>query len=247
MKRNLLLLLFAPCFLCPVSAQVDLRILNHLAIGAEVGTMGVGVDVSMPITPFVDVQAGFSMVPKMSFKTSLGMNEPFPGIDKVPVKYHTLMKNGKILVNVMPIPFLTSFHVTAGAYIGPNEIMGLYNPEPLPAEIAAYNEMYPDNKLGLALGDYMLEPDALGNIDGKLKVFKAKPYVGIGIGRGVPKGRIGFKFDIGCVFWGKPTVYCNNMEVLDTDEGGKGEDAMRIITKFKFYPVMNFRICGKIF
>ena len=247
MKRNLLLLLLALFSLFPASAQVDLRILNHLSVGAEVGTMGVGVDVSMPITPFVDVQAGFSMVPKISWRTSLGTNEPFPGIDKVPVKCQTLMKNGKILVNVMPIPFLTSFHVTAGAYIGPNEIMGLYNPEPMPAEIAAYNEMNPDNKLGLALGDYLLEPDALGNIDGKLKVFKAKPYVGIGIGRGVPKGRIGFKMDLGCVFWGKPTVYCNNTEVLDTDEGGKGKDAMRIITKFKFYPVLNFRICGKIF
>ena len=232
--------------MCPVSAQVDLRILNHLSVGAEVGTMGVGLDISMPITPVVDVQAGFSMVPKVSFNTSLAMNKPFSGIDKVPVKCQTLMKNGKLLVNVMPIPFLTSFHVTAGAYIGPEEIMGLYNPEPL-LEVAEHNALYPDDKRGLALGDYLLEPDASGNIDGKLKVFLAKPYVGIGIGRGVPKGKIGFKFDIGCVFWGKPTVYCNNMEVLNTEEGGKGKDAMRIITKFQFYPVMNFRLCGKIF
>ena len=156
------------------------------------------------------------------------------------------MKNGKLLVNVMPIPFLSSFHVTAGAYIGPEEIMGLYNKESL-LNVAQYNSLHPDEKLGLALGDYVLEPDATGNIDGKLKVNLVKPYVGIGIGRGVPKGRIGFKFDIGCVFWNKPTVYCNNNEVLDTDAGGKGQDAMRIITKFKFYPVMNFRLCGKIF
>ena len=247
MRKAILLLHLALWSLLPTSAQTDLRILNHLSVGAEVGTMGVGIDLSMPITPFVDVQAGFSMVPKTSFKTSLGMNAPYPGIDRVPVKYQGLMKNGKVLVNVMPIPFLTSFHITAGAYIGSDDIMGLYNPEPMPAEIAAYNGMNPDNKLGLALGDYLLEPDALGNIDGKLKVFKAKPYVGIGIGRGVPKRRIGFKFDIGCVFWGKPTVYCNDMEVFDTDEGGKGKDAMRIITKFKFYPVMNFRLCGRIF
>ena len=246
MKKNLLLLLFASCFLFPASAQVDLHILNHLSVGAEVGTMGVGVDISMPVTHFVDVQAGFSMIPKIGFNTSIGLNQYYSGYGDIPMRGQTLMKNGKILVNVMPIPFLTSFHVTAGAYIGPEDIMGMYNKEPL-LGVAEYNASNPDNKIGLALGDYLLEPDAMGNIDGKLKVFKAKPYIGIGFGRGVPKRRVGFKFDLGCVFWGKPTVYCNDIEVPDTDLDGDGADALRIITKFKFYPVMNFRICGKIF
>ena len=244
MKKLLLLFGTAFMMLSTASAQTDLRILNHLAIGAEVGTMGWGVDASVPITPFVDVQAGFSMLPKVTFRTSVGFNEP--GYEKVSMKGQTLMKNGKLLVNVMPIPFLTSFHVTAGAYFGSGDIMGMYNETPL-TEITEYNASHPDNKIGLALGDYLLEPDAEGYINGKLKVFPAKPYIGIGFGRGVPKRRIGFKFDLGCVFWGNPTVYCNDIKVLDTDIDGDGKEAMRIITKFKFYPVMNFRICGKIF
>lgn len=245
--RKLLLLLLAICSLLPSKAQVDLRILNHLAVGAEVGTMGWGVDVSMPVTPFVDVQAGFSMLPKIGFNTSVGLSKAFPGLDyKIPVKGQTLMKNGKLLVNVMPVPMLTSFHITAGVYIGPEEIMGMYNKESL-ILITEYNALFPDNKIGLALGDYLLEPDAEGNINGKLKVNLVKPYLGIGIGRGVPKRRIGFKFDIGCVFWSKPTVYCNDIKVADTDIDGDGAEAMRIITKFKFYPVMNFRLSGKIF
>ena len=246
MRKILLSIVAAFMMLSTASAQLDLRILNHLSVGAEVGTMGWGVDISVPVTHFVDVQAGFSMMPKIGINTSLGLNQAYPEIDRIPVRGKTLMKNGKLLVNVMPVPFLSSFHVTAGAYIGPEEIMGLYNKESL-LNVAQYNSLHPEEKLGLALGDYVLEPDATGNIDGKLKVNLVKPYVGIGIGRGVPKGRIGFKFDIGCVFWNKPTVYCNNNEVLDTDAGGKGQDAMRIITKFKFYPVMNFRLCGKIF
>ena len=247
MKRLFIISTFLILLFARASAQVDLHILNHLSVGAEVGTMGWGVDVSMPITRFVDVQAGFSMLPKVSFNTSVGLNNAFPGFDyKIPVKGQTLMKNGKLLVNVMPITFLSSFHVTVGAYIGPEEIMGMYNKEPL-VEVAQYNALHPDNKIGLALGDYLLEPDAEGNINGKLKVNLVKPYVGIGIGRGVPKRRIGFKFDIGCVFWSKPTVYCNDIKILDTDIDGDGAEAMRIITKFKFYPVMNFRLCGKIF
>ena len=247
MKKSFLALVAAFLVFSTANAQTDPRILNHLSIGAEVGTMGWGVDVSMPITPFVDVQAGFSMLPKVGFNTSVGISRVFPGIDyKIPLRGQTLMKNGKLLVNVMPIPFLSSFHITAGVYIGPQDIMGISNKEPL-LDVAEYNAMFPDDKIGIALGDYLLEPDREGYINGKLKVNLAKPYLGIGIGRGVPKRRIGFKFDIGCVFWGSPTVYCNDIKVNDTDLDGDGDEAMRIITKFKFYPVMNFRLCGKIF
>lgn len=247
MKKSFLILVAAFLMFSTANAQTDARILNHLSVGAEVGTMGWGVDVSMPITPFVDVQAGFSMLPKVGFNTSVGISRFFPGINyKIPLRGQTLMKNGKLLVNVMPIPFLSSFHVTAGVYIGPEDIMGICNKEPLLA-IAEYNALFPDKKIGIALGDYLLEPDQEGYVNGKLKVNLVKPYLGIGFGRGVPKKRIGFKFDIGCVFWGRPTVYCNGIKVEDTDIGGDGDKAMRIITKFKFYPVMNFRLCGRIF
>ena len=228
-------------------AQVDLHILNHLAVGAEVGTMGWGVDVAMPVTPFVDVQAGFNMFPHVGFKTSIGMNQPLAGISEAKVKGKPLLKGGKLLVNVMPLPMLTSFHVTVGAYFGQQDIMGLYNVEPLPAEIAEYNTLHPDDPRGIALGNYLLTPDTEGNIDGRLKVNMAKPYVGIGIGRGVPKRRIGFKMDLGCVFWGKPTVFCNNEEVPKGSADGDNGGVMKVITKIKFYPVLNFRVCGKIF
>ena len=132
MKKSFLALVAAFLVFFTANAQTDLRILNHLSIGAEVGTMGWGVDVSMPITPFVDVQAGFSMLPKVGFNTSVGISRVFPGIDyKIPLRGQTLMKNGKLLVNVMPIPFLSSFHITAGVYIGPQDIMGISNKEPL--------------------------------------------------------------------------------------------------------------------
>ena len=247
MKKTFLAFIAAFVMLSTASAQKDLRLLNHLSIGVEAGTMGWGIDASMPVTPFFDIQAGFNMFPKVKFKTSISMNESYEGIKKVPVKGTPLMKGGKVLVNFMPVPMITSFHVTAGAYFGSEEVMGLYNTEPMPAEIAAYNEANPDNKIGLALGDYLLEPDAQGNIDAKLKVKPVKTYLGIGIGRGVPKSRIGFKMDLGCVLWGKPQVYCNDVKVEDTNEDGDGGGIMKVATKLKVYPVLNFRICGKIF
>lgn len=235
MKRLFLLSSLLVLFAFGASAQKDLRILNHLAIGAEVGTMGVGIDVAMPVTPFVDLQAGFTMFPKIKFNTSIDLSHKHPEFNKIPAKGEVLMKGGKVLVNVMPLPIITSFHVTAGLYFGSTDVMGLYNTEPIPANYS------------LALGDYLLEPNSDGFVDGKLKVNKVKPYLGIGIGRGVPKRRVGFKCDLGVVFWGKPSVYCNDTQIHDTDAGGDGDEAMKIISKFKVYPVLNFRICGRIF
>ena len=65
MKRLFLFSSLLVLFAFGASAQKDLRILNHLAVGAEVGTMGVGINVAMPVTPFVDVQAGFTILPNL--------------------------------------------------------------------------------------------------------------------------------------------------------------------------------------
>lgn len=234
--------------LATTSAQTDPRILNHLSIGAEVGTMGWGVDLAMPVTPFVDIQAGFSMVPNISYNTKIDMNKDLPeGFHKGLVKGTALMKNGKFLVNVMPAPHLTSFHITAGLYVGDSDPVGVIDREALPMEIYQHNLVNPDDLRGLALGDYLLKPDMNGHIDATLKVNKVKPYVGIGIGRGVPHKRIGFKADLGCIFWGKPTIWCNGEEVSDTDAGGDDGGVIKLLTKFRVYPVLNLRICGRIF
>lgn len=245
--KKLVTTLILSSFCIALSAQTDLRILNHLAVGAEVGTLGLGVDVAMPITPFVDVQGGFSMFPHVKYGVKLSTNSPIEGLDKVKTNGKVRMKGGKVLVNFMPLPMLTGFHITAGAYFGSGDIMGLDLESAMPTAIADWNRDHPDDPIGLELGDYLLTPDSEGRINGRLKVQKARPYVGIGIGRGVPKRRIGFKFDIGCVFWGKPSVYCNDEEILDTDVDGDGGKILKLATKIKVYPVLNFRVSGKIF
>jgi len=256
MKKVLLPLVAAFMMLSNASAQKDLHILNHLAIGVDVGTFGVGIDASVPFTSFIDIQAGYTMFPGFKFNTSLGMNQPLGDIRKVPFKAKPLMKGGKVLVNVTPLPMITSFHVTAGVYFGSDEMMDLYNVEPIPEVTKAnlaineYNASNPNYKMqnyGPALGDYLLQPDEEGNINAKLKVKPVKTYLGIGLGRAVPKGRVGLKMDLGCVLWGKPSVYCNGMAVEDTNAGGDNAKLLKVVTKIKAYPVLNFRLCGKIF
>ena len=145
---------------------------------------------------------------------------------------------------------LTSFHVTAGIYFGSDNMMEVYSTEQIPQVVNEYNALNPDYKMqniGLAMGDYLLEPDAKGDVHAKLKVKPVKTYFGIGIGRAVPKGRIGFKMDLGCLLWGKPSVYCNDIKVEDTNAGGDDAKLLKVVTKLKVYPVLSLRVCGKIF
>ena len=161
--------------------------------------------------------------------------------------------NGKILVDFYPFK-RSSFHVTAGAYFGSSKVVKAYNKENgLLLDLAKYNNdveagLLPGmDKVGVELDDYLLEPDDNGNVNAYIKTASFKPYLGIGIGRAVPKKRIGLMFDAGVQFWGSPKVYCNDHKLTKEDVGGEGGDIMETLSKVKVYPVINLRICGRIF
>ena len=189
---------------------------------------------------------------------------------------------GHVLIDLYPGGH--SFHFTVGAYFGPEEIIDVYNKEDgFMKPITAYNDaiiyaqsqtpsnsVVPQNvrdvvdKYGLKmiggeLGDYFVTPNPAdkGNVNAYAKVKSFRPYVGLGFGRAVPKGRIGCQFDLGVQFWGKPEIYVPTYnkttgtyqcEKIDGDKAG--EDAgkvLKTVSKVSVYPVLNFRLVGRIF
>lgn len=154
---------------------------------------------------------------------------------------------GHVLIDIHP--FKTSFHLTVGAYFGKDEIISVYNKEDgFLKPINAYNQaiinanspsadpgvkqvvnQYNLKMIGAELGDYFLAPNPAdnGNVQAYAKVKKFRPYVGLGFGRAVPKGRIGCQFDLGVQFWGKPDVICQGQKLeeehLNGDDGGMSE------------------------
>ena len=189
---------------------------------------------------------------------------------------------GHVLIDLYPGGH--SFHFTVGAYFGPEEIIDVYNKEDgFMKPITAYNDaiiyaqsqtpsnsVVPQNvrdvvdKYGLKmiggeLGDYFVTPNPAdkGNVNAYAKVKSFRPYVGLGFGRAVPKGRIGCQFDLGVQFWGKPEIYVPTYnkttgtyqcEKIDGDKAG--DDAgkvLKTISKISVYPVLNFRLVGRIF
>ena len=100
--------------------------------------------------------------------------------------------------------------------------------------------------IGLALGDYFIEPTEQGNAEATLKVNGFRPYLGIGFGHSVPKNRIGFQFDLGVQFWGSPKVYVQDKQLTEQSTNGEDGGVIKTISKVSVYPCMSFRLTGRI-
>lgn len=101
-------------------------------------------------------------------------------------------------------------------------------------------------EVGIEIGNYRIPVDQNGNISGGLKVSSFRPYLGLGFGRAIPKKRIGFMFEMGVQFHNTPKVYTNNGDLSDLTAEADN-DFTDIIDKLTVYPVLKFRLCGKIF
>jgi len=278
MKKTLICLAVAFMAMTSATAQVDTRLFNHLAVGLDVGTTGIGADVAVPCTKFVDIQAGFMIMPRISYSTEIHPNVSSfikydnnaatqqitenLNLDEIPIQGKLKMVNGKIMINAYPFP-KSSFHITVGAYFGKSDIIEVRNTidgqldviDRANASIEEANSKFDgvegykhQDPIGVKIGDYLLEPKD-GNVSATLKTNGFKPYVGLGVGRAVPgRTRLNFKFDIGAMFWGTPDVVDHNGEsLMKHDFDGKDGGAFRIISKVKVYPVLNFRLSGRIF
>lgn len=257
MKTKLLLvslLMTAITFSANAQEKKDKNIFDHLAVGLTVGTPGIGVDVAAPIGNYVQLRAGFATFPKIKINTDLDVNIPADAQTagyKIPdgsigVEAKTGFTNGKILADVFPFKHC-AFHVTAGAYFGSSSIVKAYNKNDEDLKgVAEYNKDYPNNRIGVELGDYLLTPDENGHVEAQIKTWAFKPYVGLGYGRAVPNKRVGFMVELGCQFWGSPSVWCNGTE-LEEDKVGEGSGGIiKTLSKIIVYPVLNFRISGRI-
>lgn len=258
MRIKLLFMSLAMAFTasCAYAQEGDRNCFNHLSVGLSVGTTGIGIDVATPICNYVQVRAGVDFMPNIKINTDLDIEAPsVPGYnvpENIDVEGKIGFTNGKLLFDIYPFK-RSAWHVTAGAYFGSSKIIKAYNKEDgLLLDLAKYNNdveagLLPgQDKIGVELGDYLLEPDDNGNVNAYIKTASFKPYLGIGYGRAVPRKRLGFMFDLGVQFWGSPKIYCNDHELKETDVDSDSGDFIKTLSKITVYPVINFRLCGRI-
>lgn len=256
------------------SAQEDKNIFEHLGVSVGVGSTGVTFDLSTHVTDYVGIRAGVDYMPEFKYKTHIkipGVAErqteynqiisQFPELpatnfpEKVDIEGKLTNFTGHILFDLYASK-KCDWHLTLGAYFGQQNVANIYTTDDSQlAGAAEFNQIITNNptdypnfqKIGVALGDFFLEPDADGHVAAQVKVHRVRPYIGIGYGRSVPKNhRLGIQADLGVYFWGTPKVYCQGKELKKEDVGNSDGGFMKTLTKIKGYPALTVRLVGKI-
>ena len=248
MKRQMIALGMLLLLICGghrVMAQADYGYFNSLGLGLSVSTVGVGLEVSTPIGNYLALRGGVSFMPKFTVTDEVnadlkGVPQGYPQSAKVELEGSTKRTTGELLLNLYPFRS-NGFFVAAGASFGGDKFVQITgHSDELRQLILA------GGSAGLQIGDVSIPVDQNGNVSGGLKVSAVRPYVGLGYGRAVPSKRINFMLDAGVQLHGTPEVYSDFGQV-DQLMAEVDNDFTDIINKLKVYPVIRFRICGKLF
>ena len=250
--------------LCLSSAHaetIEYGLFNHLGVGVSLGTGGLGFDVAAPVASWGVIRVGMSSTFNESYSTDVEFET-----DSKSIVTNRTKDNGKIKVlnvegkiNIHDFKMLldiypsrnSAFHFTAGAFYGPKTFLTVYNTEPFLAEKDW-------GTAGYMLGDYKISTDEKGKAEASIEVSGFKPYFGVGFGRSVPtRHRIHVTCDFGVKLWGEPAIYTWSTDKWGdrqytelTKEGvnnTKYDEFFDIKSMVTVYPVINIRICGRIF
>ena len=162
MKVKRLLVLFGLSITLGASAQ---DYFNHMNLGVNVSSTGIGADIAMPVGDFVRVRAGFTYMPKFNINSNFKVDftgnvseDKFrrmkdmmsyvtgePMKDNIDMKLTPTWTQFKFLVDVMPFKNNKHWSLTVGFYAGPSTIGEAINDPTDCATLVGinmYNNMY---------------------------------------------------------------------------------------------------------
>ena len=257
MKNRLSLILFLASMLAlAVPAQAQ-----HMALGAGLGTDGVSVELAMPLGSHLQLRAGYGIATGLvGYTVKKGISVPeHPGLPNeksvsVPLTIKAGTNEGRLLFNIYPGQ--GGFHFTAGLHLGsPCVARGILKGLPSDYNTAGINV---DGYLVRATNG-VLESDIYAPGIGPA-TFAIKPYAGIGFGRAVADGRVGFSVDLGAQYIGKATFWAKGEsltgrthmvqlpdDVLQSLFSGYANISDKYLRKLVVWPTLSAHIYVKLF
>lgn len=231
------------CFSSAFS-QTVLGIANHLGVDVNVGTTGIGFELSTPITQFVQARAGLSFMPGINFDIDADVTGTVPGqnyeySESVTLSNSIKRTQGSVIFNIYPGGNKLPFFIAVGGYFGGKELIKMKGQ--VPASVMEYGSGH------VEIGDYELPVDRDGYVSGTLRVNSFRPYFGIGSGRPCPGGRLNFMWEVGVQVQGKPKVYDGTGRSLEIKELDNDDTYNKVMKYLKVYPVIKFTLSGRIF
>ena len=191
-----------------------------LALGAKIGTLGVGGELVFGINRFLNLRSGANYGP---FSTSLTLGD---------VKYDAELDMLSIPLLVDLHPFGGHFRITGGVLIQPGTEATLTSTPTRNTQI----------------GNHTYAPDVIGTLNGTIEVSDTlTPYLGIGFGNAVAEDQLlTFMLDLGVVFQSYDFKLTSNGAGMTTKldtfrvDLEKEEDSIQSdLDSFKVYPVLS--------
>lgn len=215
-----------------MQAQVEnFEIFRHVGGNLNVGTEGIGFDVATPVTDYLEVSAGMSFMP--GFKVDCDVNvKPIRITDVTTIPMESVNIEGKFArttanfkVSCYPFGTQNALFVAAGFSFGGKKIAKLKGHSEDVKNFMA-DPQYPadvKNQVYAEIDKYDVRFNENGDLLGDVRVNGFRPYLGLGYGRMVPKGRVGFRVELGCQFMGHMKVYQDDQELnIDDQRQGQG-------------------------
>lgn len=265
--KNFTLSLFcATLFVSALQAQ-ERSFLSNVGVSVNAGLTGIGASVSTPLGKHFTARAGFGTIP---YTYKYTMDELTVDLSSygVPSNYEEVTVNHDIdlkaklkvpathfLVDYNPFRGgLGAFHVTVGIFAGGSNLfhingrvgdIGSIRQEIDQATVPGAGDRFDFSDLKIEIGDVNVSLNDNGSADAYMKVNAVRPYFGIGWGNAIPRNRVGFRFDIGAMYHGKPEITSPNAEGdLMKVEGA--EDFNKILSKVQFWPQLSFQVTFRL-
>ncbi len=191
----------------------------RVTVGVTGGSLGVGPEVGVRISPTIGVRASASF---------LEINHDF-GIDDI--DYHGKAKLESYGAVVDLYPFSSGFRISGGARIDKNRVHVVSTPTS-----------------PVTVGDATFTPAQIGTLSGEVDAEEFAPTVTVGYAGGLTKG-LKFGVDAGVMFQGKPEVHnlaaTGSLATNPTFIAELEKERVKINDKvddYKFYPIVQLSV-----
>jgi len=194
------------------------------AVGLKVGTLGLGVDISRPITDKLNIRLNLNGA---SYSDTQCESD-------IEYDYDLTLASVGLLLDYYPMG--NEFRVSAGAYYNANE----FELTGQPAN-GAYN-----------INGTTYTATQIGSLTGMVDFDELAPYIGIGWGNSTKKAGWGFSVDAGIIYHGDPNVEltptCGTAvsaalcAEITTNVEAERLDLLNELSDYKIYPVVSFGV-----
>lgn len=234
---------------------------NHLGVGVGVGTEGISIDAAVCFSKYLSARVGVNMMPNFEFKDDIEFSESFtynpgiPGVTPQTVNHEgfvtatagTKRTTVDVKLDFYPFPEASSFFISGGLSFGGKQVISLTGE----ADAATKEWIDKGQSFGIDLDGYELLIDNDGTVSATAEVKNVRPYLGLGFGRAIPKGRLGLRFEAGVQFQQKPQLLdADGKDLLETVgnlDKNTSNTISDVLDYMQVYPCIKLSLRGRIF